>query len=768
MLKLKGYTITHTLFEGKESIVYRGYRTVDKSPVIIKMLLQTCSDEQQAAFESHYEIIKNLNLSSIIQYHALQMHNDACVLIFEDIFADSLQNILTTSKIFPPLKKAVSLITKEGLESVFTFLRIAIQMADSLGELHAHNIIHKNIKPSNLIINLECGQVKLTDFNWSSLNAKENENLIQFNVQTETYMSPEQTGRMNRVLDYRTDFYSLGVVFYEMLVGHPPFKSTDALELVHCHLAKQPVFPEILNPNLPPAISYIVMKLLAKTAEERYQSAYGLKADLQACFHQLTGTDMTITNCLVDCIPKSIANSTLSHQKSHLDLLTIMKVSQAISGEIVLNQLIKKFMSIVIENVGAEQGWLILKNQPSDVDNRSQSECEKLFIKAYGTISDIQLLEDIPLESFNSRQAQPAFSETIIRHVAKTQSPIVLNNASSHHLFNHDPYISQQQPQSVLCVPIIHKQELIGVFYLENNLTTGAFTPERLTILKLLSSQIAISLENALFYAQLEHARSHAEQALSFAEQARQDAETANRAKSTFLANMSHELRTPLNAILGYSELIQEEAVELGYEYILPDLEKIQTAGIQLLGIISDILDISKIEADKLELNLSEFSVVKLVEDMVTTIQLMVEMGNNTLSIKYGENLGTLYADYHKAGQIILNLLNNAAKFTNQGEITLTITRKKQTSNKENQANESEWIYFEIADTGIGIPPDQMNMIFEAFTQADNSSTREYGGTGLGLTISESFCRAMGGYISVSSELGKGSVFTAQMPVICE
>jgi len=777
MLKLNGYTITQTLHEGEETIVYRGYGTTDKHPVIIKVLLRSCPDQKKmAAFQRDYEIIKNLNLSSIIQYRELQTHNHAFILIFEDIQGDSLQNIIATSKIFPPLKKSSNLssMTKDELEGFFTFLRIAIQIAESLGELHAHNIIHKNIKPTNIIVNLETGQVKLTDFNWSSLISQENKSVIQFNLQAETYISPEQTGRMDRLLDYRTDFYSLGVVFYEMLIGHPPFESTDALELVHCHLAKQPAFPHTLNPNLSPAISHIVMKLLAKTAEGRYQSAYGLKADLQACWHQLTGTEMTITNCLVDCIPNTIQPSTLMtlNQKSHLDLITIMKVSQAISGEIVLNQLIKKFMSIVIENVGAEQGWLILKG--SDVHHKSKSEGEKLFIEAYATISHVQLLEAIPLESFNSdNNTQPALSKTIIRHVAKTQTPLVLNNASRNDLFNHDPYISQQQPQSVLCVPIIHKQQLIGVFYLENNLTTGAFTPERLTVLKLLSFQIAISLENALFYAQLEEARFSAEQARSAADQARLDAEAANRAKSTFLANMSHELRTPLNAILGYSELIQEEAVELGYEYILPDLEKIQTAGIQLLGIISDILDISKIEADKLELNLSEFSVVKLVEDMVTTIQLMVEMGNNTLSIEYADDLGTLYADYHKVGQILLNLLNNAAKFTNQGRITLIITQKRlphhpALSNEESQANESEWIFFQIADTGIGIPPEQMNKIFQAFTQADNSSTREYRGTGLGLTISECFCRAMGGHISVSSELGKGSIFTVQMPVMCE
>lgn len=487
----------------------------------------------------------------------------------------------------------------------------------------------------------------------------------------------------------------------------------------------------------------------------------------------LTDLGMTISNSLLGTNTHTTVGTISLSVENHLDLMTVMKASQAISSEIIFSELIKKFMPIVIENVGAEQGWLILKNTEEHRRIQAENGEEKLggefFIEAYATVENVQVFKPIPLESVeNTNNSSVALSKSIVTYVARTQTPLVLNDASQHNLFSNDPYILQRQPKSVLCMPIIHKLQLIGICYLENNLTTGVFTPERLGVLKLLSTQVAISIENAFFYAQLEQARFAAEQARQVAEQVRQDAETANRAKSTFLANMSHELRTPLNAILGYTDIIHEDAEDLSYNEILPDLEKIQTAGIHLLSIINDILDLSKIEAEKLELNLSEFAVIYLIEEIVTTIELMVEMGGNALSIECADELGMLYADYHKVGQILLNLLNNAAKFTNQGTITLKILKKRLPHYSPlangNQTGNSDWIFFQIIDTGIGIPPEQINHIFEAFTQADNSSTREYGGTGLGLTICEHFCRAMGGNISVSSELGKGSTFTVQLP----
>lgn len=260
--------------------------------------------------------------------------------------------------------------------------------------------------------------------------------------------------------------------------------------------------------------------------------------------------------------------------------------------------------------------------------------------------------------------------------------------------------------------------------------------------------------------------------------QEKQEAEAANRAKSVFLANMSHELRTPLNAIIGYSEIMLEDAEDLGYDSFIPDLTKIQTAGKHLLSIINDILDLSKVEAGKMELYMEPFDIQSLIDNVLSTIQPTIEKNFNVLEVRFEDNLGLIRADLTKVRQVILNLLSNAAKFTENGKIILTV---REATYEEKQAiqNEAEdgdrllnweqqYILISVADTGIGISPEQIEHLFEPFTQADSSTTKKYGGTGLGLAISRHFCKMMGGDITVESDLGRGSVFTVKFPVKIE
>lgn len=236
--------------------------------------------------------------------------------------------------------------------------------------------------------------------------------------------------------------------------------------------------------------------------------------------------------------------------------------------------------------------------------------------------------------------------------------------------------------------------------------------------------------------------------------QAKVTAELANKSKSQFLANMSHELRTPLNAIIGYSEILQEEAEELEPEELKSDLGKIESSGRHLLGLINDILDLSKIEAGKMELYLESFQVPVTLQEIVFTMQPLLQKNGNQLQVDCEPEIGEMYADVTKVRQILFNLLGNACKFTNQGTIFLRVFQKA-----------GQMIVFEVRDTGIGMTREQLNKLFQPFTQADTSTTRQYGGTGLGLAIAKQFCQMMGGDITVDSELGKGSTFTIHLPL---
>jgi signal transduction histidine kinase len=293
--------------------------------------------------------------------------------------------------------------------------------------------------------------------------------------------------------------------------------------------------------------------------------------------------------------------------------------------------------------------------------------------------------------------------------------------------------------RSQLAVPLLRGGEPIGVLNL-GSAERRSFSEREIALLESFADQAVIAIENARLFQELQEANGQLAE--------------ASQHKSQFLANMSHELRTPLNAIIGYSEMLQEEAEDLDADTFLPDLQKINAAGKHLLGLINDILDLSKIEAGRMDLFIESFDVRHLVNDVESIVQPLVEKNGNTLVIEVGDDLGTMHADQTKVRQTLFNLLSNAAKFTDHGTISLTVQREP-----------DDWLTFAVLDTGIGMTEEQLGRLFEAFSQAEASTRSKYGGTGLGLAISRHFCRLMGGDLTVESVHGQGSTFTVHLPI---
>jgi signal transduction histidine kinase/DNA-binding response OmpR family regulator len=343
------------------------------------------------------------------------------------------------------------------------------------------------------------------------------------------------------------------------------------------------------------------------------------------------------------------------------------------------------------------------------------------------------------------RESRIRVGDTVVGRAASTRAAVQIPDLASEPSYRLLGILEQAGFRALLAVPVLREDRVIGALVVRRK-AAGEFPREIVDLLQTFATQSALAIQNARLFAE--------------AREKGRELQIASQHKSQFLANMSHELRTPMNAIIGISEMLLEDARDLAHDGQVEPLERILRAGKHLLSLINDILDLSKIEAGKMDLHLEAFPIGALVDDVVTTIRPLAEKNGNRMTIECGADIGIMRADPTRVRQALLNLTSNAAKFTESGLITLTATRRRH--------DDAEWITFAVSDTGIGMTPEQTAKLFQDFTQADASTTRKYGGTGLGLAISRRFCRLMGGDITVVSAPGRGSTFTIELPAETE
>jgi signal transduction histidine kinase/CheY-like chemotaxis protein len=405
------------------------------------------------------------------------------------------------------------------------------------------------------------------------------------------------------------------------------------------------------------------------------------------------------------------------------ELRALGNVVQAVNSSLDLREVLVTIVTHAVQLSGAKEGTIYEYDETAEVfEPRANYGASAAMIEAL-------------------RESKIRLGDTTVGQCAERREPIQLTDVEKGTGYRLRDLLMREGIRSSLAVPLLRENRVIGALAIRRAVP-GEFPQPVVHLLQTFAAQSVIAIQNARLFREI-HDKS-------------EELAAASQHKSQFLANMSHELRTPLNAIIGVTEMLLEDARELKRDDDIEPLDRVLRAGRHLLALINDILDLSKIEAGKMELHLESFHVAPLIEDIVKTIQPLTEKTGNELMVNCPGDIGTIRADRTRVQQALLNLASNANKFTEGGKVTITAFRTSEDA--------GEWITMAVADTGIGMTPEQMGRLFQEFVQADASTTRKYGGTGLGLAISRRFCQMMGGDISVESEVGRGSTFTIRLP----
>ena len=426
-----------------------------------------------------------------------------------------------------------------------------------------------------------------------------------------------------------------------------------------------------------------------------------------------------------------VSNIALTQKISQITALH--EIGLAVSSILDLDELLEKSLTAVTTHLDFDRAMIMVVDEARQILTGGHITGGASELSA--TVKNLT----IPLERTDSLLTQSVHS----------RKPVLVNSIDEVKDEAQRNSLMQFGIQGYVSVPLIAKGKVLGVLLADNSQSNRPIPLDSVDLLLTVASQIAGAVDGALLYQTLEQRvadRTHE------AEEARAAAESASKAKSAFLANMSHELRTPLNAIIGFTRIVLRKSRDALEEKQIENLDKVLSSSEHLLGLINTMLDIAKIEAGRMDVQAANFEAKSLLEQCGNTVMPLLKTGVHLVK-QFGDDLGVMYSDQDKLKQIILNLLSNAAKFTHSGNVTL-------------QAGlENGSLRVDVSDTGIGISEDALGKVFEEFQQADTSTTRQYGGTGLGLTISRNLARLLGGDLTVASELGKGSTFTLSVPV---
>jgi signal transduction histidine kinase/DNA-binding response OmpR family regulator len=429
-------------------------------------------------------------------------------------------------------------------------------------------------------------------------------------------------------------------------------------------------------------------------------------------------------------LEQRVAARTIELAAANAELRALNDVSRAITSTLDLDTVLRRVVSAAVDLTGADQGTIY------DYEEDTRQFLPRV---THGMQEeDVALLRAAPLQ----------LGEGAVGHAAATGKSVEIPDVLLDDTYERRlrELAERSGFRAILAVPLlIRDQRILGGLVVRRKVP-GAFGAECVRLLEGFAAQSTLALQNARLFAEIESKS--------------RELQAASEHKSQFLANMSHELRTPMNAIIGVSEMLLEDARDLKRDDEIEPLERVLRAAQHLLALINDILDLSKIEAGKMQLNLERFALLPLLEDVAATIGPIAGKNKNAVKLMRADDLGMLTTDPMRVRQALLNLASNAAKFTENGTITIAGRRRS--------VRGRDWVELEVRDTGIGMTPEQVSRLFQEFVQADASTTRKYGGTGLGLAISQRFCRMMGGDITVESELGRGSVFTIQLPELDE